>query len=123
MSEIKYFIPLIKIILLILFFLIIHIDKMIHINGDKNMKYKVSDECIAVLKELSKEKGFKPLKDKKDIEEILLALTFILAMVNLAKNKDNNAKLSEELIKKCGNELKENLDNIDIEYINYKLSK
>lgn len=87
------------------------------------MKYKVSDECIAVLKELSKEKGFKPLKDKKDIEEILLALTFILAMANLAKNKDNNAKLSEELIKKCGNELKENLDNIDIEYINYKLSK
>ena len=87
------------------------------------MKYKVSDECIAVLKELSKEKGFKPLKDKKDIEEILLALTFILAMVQLAKNKDNNAKLSEELIKKCGNELKENLDNIDIEYINYKLSK
>lgn len=87
------------------------------------MKYKVSDECIAVLKELSKENGFKPLKDKKDIEEILLALTFILAMANLAKNKDNNAKLSEELIKKCGNELKENLDNIDIEYINYKLSK
>lgn len=87
------------------------------------MKYKVSDECIAVLKELSKEKGFKPLKDKKDIEEILLALTFILAMAKLAKNKDNNAKLSEELIKKCGNELKENLDNIDIEYINYKLSK
>ena len=87
------------------------------------MKYKISDECIAVLKELSKEKGFKPLKDKKDIEEILLALTFILAMVQLAKNKDNNAKLSEELIKKCGNELKENLDNIDIEYINYKLSK
>ena len=87
------------------------------------MKYKVSDECIAVLKELSKEKGFKPLKDKKDIEEILLALTFILAMANLAKNKDNNAKLSEELINKCGNELKENLDNIDIEYINYKLSK
>lgn len=87
------------------------------------MKYKVSDECIAVLKELSKEKGFKPLKDKKDIEEILLALTFILAMANLAKNKDNNTKLSEELIKKCGNELKENLDNIDIEYINYKLSK
>lgn len=87
------------------------------------MKYKVSDECIAVLKELSKEQGFKPLKDKKDIEEILLALTFILAMANLAKNKDNNAKLSEELIKKCGNELKENLDNIDIEYINYKLSK
>ncbi len=87
------------------------------------MKYKVSDECIAVLKELSKEKGFKPLKDKKDIEEILLALTFILAMVKLAKNKDNNAKLSEELINKCGNELKENLDNIDIEYINYKLSK
>ena len=35
MSEIKYFIPLIKIILLILFFLIIHIDKMIHIKGDK----------------------------------------------------------------------------------------
>ena len=87
------------------------------------MKYKVSDECIAVLKQLSKEKGFKPLKDKKDIEEILLALTFILAMANLAKNKDNNTKLSEELIKKCGNELKENLDNIDIEYINYKLSK
>ena len=87
------------------------------------MKYKVSDECIAVLKELSKEKGFKPLKDKKDIEEILLALTFILAMIQLAKNKDNNTKLSEELIKKCGNELKENLDNIDIEYINYKLSK
>ena len=87
------------------------------------MKYKVSDECIAVLKELSKEKGFKPLKDKKDIEEILLALTFILAMIKLAKNKDNNAKLSEELINKCGNELKENLDNIDIEYINYKLSK
>lgn len=87
------------------------------------MKYKVSDECIAVLKELSKEKGFKPLKDKKDIEEILLALTFILAMANLAKNKDNNTKLSEELINKCGNELKENLDNIDIEYINYKLSK
>lgn len=87
------------------------------------MKYKVSDKCIAVLKELSKENGFKPLKDKKDIEEILLALTFILAMANLAKNKDNNAKLSEELIKKCGNELKENLDNIDIEYINYKLSK
>lgn len=87
------------------------------------MKYKVSDECIAVLKELSKEKGFKPLKDKKDIEEILLALTFILAMAKLAKNKDNNAKLSEELINKCGNELKENLDNIDIEYINYKLSK
>lgn len=87
------------------------------------MKYKVSDECIAVLKELSKEKGFKPLKDKKDIEEILLALTFILAMIKLAKNKDNNTKLSEELINKCGNELKENLDNIDIEYINYKLSK
>lgn len=87
------------------------------------MKYKVSDECIAVLKELSKEKGFKPLKDKKDIEEILLALTFILAMIKLAKNKDDNAKLSEELINKCGNELKENLDNIDIEYINYKLSK
>lgn len=87
------------------------------------MKYKVSDECIAVLKELSKEKGFKPLKDKKDIEEILLTLTFILAMIKLAKNKDNNAKLSEELINKCGNELKENLDNIDIEYINYKLSK
>lgn len=87
------------------------------------MKYKVSDECIAVLKELSKEKGFKPLKDKKDIEEILLALTFILAMIQLAKNKDNNTKLSEELINKCGNELKENLDNIDIEYINYKLSK
>ena len=87
------------------------------------MKYKVSDECIAVLKELSKEKGFKPLKDKKDIEEILLALTFILAMLQLAKNKDNNTKLSEELINKCGNELKENLDNIDIEYINYKLSK
>lgn len=87
------------------------------------MKYKVSDECIAILKELSKEKGFKPLKDKKDIEEILLALTFILAMAKLAKNKDNNAKLSEELINKCGNELKENLDNIDIEYINYKLSK
>lgn len=87
------------------------------------MKYKVSDECIAVLKELSKEKGFKPLKDKKDIEEVLLALTFILAMSKLAKNKDNNAKLSEELINKCGNELKENLDNIDIEYINYKLSK
>ena len=87
------------------------------------MKYKVSDECIAILKELSKEKGFKPLKDKKDIEEILLALTFILAMIQLAKNKDNNTKLSEELINKCGNELKENLDNIDIEYINYKLSK
>lgn len=87
------------------------------------MKYKVSDECIAVLKELSKEQGFKPLKDKKDIEEILLALTFILAMIQLAKNKDNNTKLSEELINKCGNELKENLDNIDIEYINYKLSK
>lgn len=87
------------------------------------MKYKVSDECIAVLKELSKEKGFKPLKDKKDIEEILLALTFILAMLQFGKNKDNNTKLSEELIKKCGNELKENLDNIDIEYINYKLSK
>ncbi len=63
------------------------------------------------------------LKQIKDIEEILLALTFILAMVNLAKNKDNNTKLSEELINKCGNELKENLDNIDIEYINYKLSK
>lgn len=87
------------------------------------MKYKVSDECIAVLKELSKEKGFKPLKDKKDIEEILLALTFILTMLKLAKNKDDNTKLSEELINKCGNELKENLDNIDIEYINYKLSK
>ena len=87
------------------------------------MKYKVSDDCIAVLKELSKEKGFKPLKDKKDIEEILLGLTFILAMLKLGKNKDNNTKLSEELINKCGNELKENLDNIDIEYINYKLSK
>ena len=87
------------------------------------MKYKVSNERIAVLKELSKEKGFKPLKDKKDIEEILLGLTFILAMLKLGKNKDNNTKLSEELINKCGNELKENLDNIDIEYINYKLSK
>ncbi len=87
------------------------------------MKYKVSDECIAVLKKLSKEKGFKPLKDKKDIEEILLGLTFILAMLKLGKNKDNNTELSEELINKCGNELKENLDNIDIEYINYKLSK
>lgn len=87
------------------------------------MKYKVSDECIAVLKELSKEKGFKSLKNKKDIEEILLALTFILTMLKLGKNKDKNTKLSEDLINKCGNELKENLDNIDIEYINYKLSK
>ena len=51
------------------------------------MPYPVSDNCIRVLKLLYKDEEYKPLKSKKEVQELLFALGFLYLAGQLAANK------------------------------------
>lgn len=88
------------------------------------MPYSVSDNCIRVLKLLYKDEEYKPLKSKKEVQELLFALGFLYSVGQLAADKkDDEATITLEMINKCGEELKTHLDDLDLDYLNYKMSK
>ena len=88
------------------------------------MPYPVSDNCIRVLKLLYKDEEYKPLKSKKEVQELLFALGFLYLAGQLAADKkDDEATITLEMINKCGEELKTHLDDLDLDYLNYKMSK
>lgn len=88
------------------------------------MPYSVSDNCIRVLKLLYKDEEYKPLKSKKEVQELLFVLGFLYSAGQLAADKkDDEATITLEMINKCGEELKTHLDDLDLDYLNYKMSK
>ncbi len=88
------------------------------------MAYKLSDNSIKVLKELYKDEEYKKITSKEEVQELLFGLSFLMMGGKIAKNDDDlNAKEFLENLKKCGEEIKNNLDDLDLEYLNNKLSE
>lgn len=88
------------------------------------MAYKLSDNSIKVLKELYKGQEYKKITSKEEVEELLFGLSFIIIGGKIAKNDDDlNAKEFLENLKECGEEIKNNLDDLDLEYLNNELSQ
>lgn len=88
------------------------------------MAYKLSDNSIKVLKELYKGQKYKKITSKEEVEELLFGLSFIMTGGKIAKNDDDlNAKEFLENLKECGEEIKNNLDDLDLEYLNNELSQ
>lgn len=77
-----------------------------------NMAYLVSTQCIETLKELNQsfnnKEEIKPLKNKKDVEELLMSLGLIV-MAAQFKN-DDRAKEQIKQINAAGEELKAHID-------------
>lgn len=91
------------------------------------MGYQVSNNCISILKEIHKDTSFKPLKDKKDVKDLLMAFTFLSAAVEYSKK---SGKLDEKkydetkrLLKEAFDEISSHVDDLDIEYLNYQMEK
>lgn len=88
------------------------------------MAYKLSDNSIKVLKELYKGQEYKKITSKEEVEELLFGLSFIMMGGKIVKNDDDlNAKEFLENLKECGEEIKNNLDDLDLEYLNNELSQ
>lgn len=88
------------------------------------MAYKLSDNSIKILKELYKDEEYKKITSKEEVQELLFGLSFIMMGGKIAKNDDDlNAKEFLENLKECGEEIKNNLDDLDLEYLNNELSQ
>ena len=91
------------------------------------MGYQVSNNCISILKEIHKDTPFKQLKDKKDVKDLLMAFTFLVAAVEFGKKSDKiDEKKYEEtkrLLKEAFDEISSHADDLDIEYLNYQMEK
>lgn len=88
------------------------------------MKHQASDEVITVLKELYKGKKFTQLRSRQEVEEILMAISFMLMAGSAAKNSDDKKAQSVfELLEKVGGELKEHLDDLDLDDLNKRMQE
>lgn len=86
------------------------------------MSYKVSEDCVQVLKSLYEGKKFTPLKSKEDVQELLMGLSFLLMMGSAAKNKDDEkAKEAYEKMKAAGEELKAHGKDLDLDDFNSRM--
>lgn len=88
------------------------------------MSYQVSDKTITVLKELYKDAEFKPLKNKKQVYEIIYTLAFMAGTGSLAK-KEGDVKAQDVLnaINEVGEEINSHINDLDLDYINSKMMK
>ena len=83
------------------------------------MSYKVSIETIKTLKDFAKGEKLSPLKEQKDVEELLLGYSFILMMASAAKKKgDEKAEEAYQQLEKALEEISLHKKDIDLMQFN-----
>ncbi len=84
------------------------------------MSYKVSDTCLKTLKELSNSFNNNSKKDllksKNDVLELIMSLGFISMAPSTKKDEQTKAMVAR--INEAGKELKDHIDELDLDYIN-----